>query len=317
MIDTGVVTDSIDIVERGHMETTLLGHFPVNRVSQGDCRKLVSDLPEDCIDVAVTSPPYWGQRMSEGNGVEVDPRVYVDELAEVFAALLPKMKSKGLLWINIGDAYNTPVNWRTEDRTYSTLGPDKEGLDPDNSAYIKPRYRRRAFIDKDESWLQYGNLLALPYRLVIAMCDAGWLFRGEVIWRKRNPMPEGRCRRPHRQHESIYLFAREERHSFRTKPPVGSVWEFGNEKIDGLKHFSRFPLELPRRCIEAYGKTGEEVIVLDPFSGSGTTGVAARSLGCSYVGFEIDQEQVMASNERLARAEKEAASPPADANDDR
>jgi predicted RNA methylase len=44
-------------------------------------------------------------------------------------------------------------------------------------------------------------------------------------------------------------------------------------------------------------------VVLDPFSGSGTTGLAALSLGCSYVGFEIDPEQVAASNTRLAAAE--------------
>jgi tRNA/tmRNA/rRNA uracil-C5-methylase (TrmA/RlmC/RlmD family) len=44
-------------------------------------------------------------------------------------------------------------------------------------------------------------------------------------------------------------------------------------------------------------------VVLDPFSGSGTTGLAALSLGCSYVGFEIDPEQVVASNARLAAAE--------------
>jgi DNA modification methylase len=132
------------------------------------------------------------------------------------------------------------------------------------------------------------------------MSDDGWLFRGEVIWRKRNPMPEGRCRRPHRQHESIYLFAREERHAFRTSPPVGSVWEFGNEKIPGLKHYSRFPEELPRRCLDAFPKEGPDVVVLDPFSGSGTTGVAALKRGHSYLGFEIDAEQVDASNQRLA-----------------
>ena len=112
-------------------------------------------------------------------------------------------------------------------------------------------------------------------------------------------MPEGRCRRTHRQHEAIYLFAKSERHQFRTTPPVGSVWEFGTDKIDGHKHFSRFPVELPRRAIEAFGKTGSDVVVLDPFSGSGTTGVAALKLGCTYLGFEIDPDQVEASNKRL------------------
>ncbi|WP_175486460.1 DNA methyltransferase [Geodermatophilus poikilotrophus] len=268
-------------------------------MTKGDSRKLILDLPDESLDVVVTSPPYWGQRMSEGTGVEEDPREYVEGLRELFGSLLTKVKPSGLLWINIGDAFNTPVNWREADRTYSTLGPDAAGLNPDNSAYVKPRHKRRAFIEKETPWLTYGNMLGLPYRLVLGMQDDGWLSRGEVIWKKRNPMPEGRCRRPHRQHESIYLFARDERHSFRTSPPVGSVWEFPNEKIDGLAHYSRFPLELPKRCLEAYGTTGEDVIAFDPFSGSGTTGVAARRLGMSYVGFEIDGDQVDASNKRL------------------
>lgn len=134
---------------------------------------------------------------------------------------------------------------------------------------------------------------------MIGLANLGYLFRGEVIWRKKNPMPEGVCRRPHRQHESVYLLAREENHYFRRTPPVGSVWEFPNEKIDGLTHFSRFPQELPKRCVEAYGKLGADVIVFDPFSGSGTTGIAANKLNCSYIGFEIDPSHVVASNQRL------------------
>jgi len=202
------------------------------------------------------------------------------------------VKRDGIVWLNIGDAYNTPVNWRPDDRDYSSLGPGKSGLDEDNSAYIKPRARRKAYLRKtDAPWLTYGNLLALPYRMVIGMCDDGWLLRGEVIWRKKNPMPEGRCRRPHRSHESIYLFATSEKHAFLTDPPVKSVWEFSNERMAGPAHYSRFPLELPRRCVSALGRRGQDVVVLDPFSGSGTTGLAALSLGCSYVGFEIDPEQ--------------------------
>ena len=227
--------------------TDTLGPFALDTVTAGDCRKLVLDLPDDSIDVVVTSPPYWGQRLSGGNGVEADPRAYLAELTEIFTALLPKLKPAGIAWINIGDAYNTPVNWRLDDSSYSTLGPARSGLQPENSAYTKPRHRRRAFTDDGAPWLRYGNLLGLPQRLMVALSDAGWLLRGEVIWRKLNPMPEGRCRRPHRQHEVIYLLARSERHAFRTAPPVGSVWEFGNERVDGPAAF----LPVPRAAAAA------------------------------------------------------------------
>lgn len=278
---------------------TNMGPYPLNRVTVGDCLSLIDGLPDESVDVLVTSPPYWGQRTSDGTGVEEDPRAYVQALTNIFRAFKPKLKREGIVWINLGDAYNTPVNWRRDDHVYSSLGPTKEGLKAENSAYTKPRAKRKAYIEKETPWLQYGNLLALPYRLIESLCDDCYLFRGEVIWRKRNPMPEGRCRRPHRQHESIYLLAKQEDHSFRVSPPVSSVWEFGNEKIDGLAHFSRFPEELPRRCIEAYGKTGPDVVVFDPFSGSGTTGIVALKMGCSYLGFEIDPTQAEASNERL------------------
>lgn len=273
--------------------------FLINSITQGNCLDLINELPDDSIDILMTSPPYWGQRLSSGTGTESDPRDYLSFLTRVFTSFLPKLKPQGICWINMADAYNTPVNWRLEDKQYSSLGADKDGLADSNSAYTKPRSKRKAFIDKQTSWLQYGNLLALPFRLILDLSDHGYLYRGEVFWRKKNPLPEGRCRRPHRQHEPIYLLARNENHTFRTLPPVGSVWEFPSEKISGVPHYSRFPEELPRRCIEAYGHTGQDVVVLDPFSGSGTTCIAARKLGCSYVGFEIDPDQVAASRQRL------------------
>jgi DNA modification methylase len=279
-----------------------VGPYLLNRVALGDCAALGRELPDESVDVLVTSPPYWGQRISAGTGAEEDPREYVQRLVEIFRVFRPKVKRDGIVWINIGDAYNTPVNWRPDDRDYSSLGAGRAGLDEHNSAYVKPRAKRKAYVRAETPWLAYGNLLALPYRLVIGMCDDGWLLRGEVIWRKKNPLPEGRCRRPHRAHETVYLFARSEKHAFLSGPPVKSVWEFASERMTGPAHYSRFPLELPLRCVSALGRRGGDVVVLDPFSGSGTSGLAALSLGCSYVGFEIDPQQVAASNARLAAA---------------
>jgi len=278
-----------------------LGEFERNRVYCGDCLVLARRLPAESIDLVVTSPPYWGQRTSDGVGVEEDPRAYLAALTERLIELKRCLKPEGLLWVNIGDAYNTPINWRPDDHKYSSLGPEKAGLEPHNSAYVKPRLKRRPFIENSCPWLVYGNLLALPYRLTLALCDNGFLFRGEIIWRKGNPMPEGKCRRPHRAHESIYLFAKTEEHQFQITPPVRSVWEFPNEPLNGVRHFSRFPSELPRRCIQAYGRTGESIVVLDPFSGAGTTGLATLELGCAYLGFEIDPELVDTSNRSLAK----------------
>jgi DNA modification methylase len=277
-----------------------LGPFELNRVAEGDCLELSALLPSGCVDVIVTSPPYWGQRLSRGIGDEEDPRVYLDCLVAVFDELRDKLSEEGIVWINLGDAYNTPVNWRAKDHQFSTLGATGDGLAPDNTAYTKPRAARKAFTDKDVGWLRYGNLLDLPHRMIEALCDRGYLFRGEVIWHKQNAMPEGRCRRPHRHHESIYLLAKSEKHRFRVSPPVKSVWEFANERIDGPRHSARFPEALPRNAIEAYGDLRKDTLVLDPFSGSGTSGIAARKLNCSYLGFEIEADQVAASNDRLA-----------------
>lgn len=181
----------------------------VNRIYPMDCSIGLRQLAEGSIDVAVTSPPYWGQRESPGVGVEEDPRDYVTAIGDTLDLTMRTLKPTGLLWLNIGDAYNTPGNWRVADHKYSSLGPDGNGLDAANSAYTKRRAKRRAFVSRDSPWLQYGNLLALPYRVVIGLCDLGYLFRGEVIWEKSRPMPEGRCRRPPRRHESIYIFAKD------------------------------------------------------------------------------------------------------------
>ncbi|MBK8286487.1 MAG: site-specific DNA-methyltransferase [Ahniella sp.] len=175
--------------------------------------------------------------------------------------------------------------------------PEEPACLPTNSAYTKNRGSRRAFTDKSTGWLQYGNLLMLPHRVLMALCDAGYLYRGEVIWAKRKAMPEGRCRRPHRKHEGIYLIAKTEGHTFRVAPPVPSVWDIKPD-MNRTPHTSTFPLDLPVTCIEASGiHTG---IVLDPFMGSGTTGLAARMLGFDFIGFELNRENAETANNRIA-----------------
>lgn len=265
-----------------------VGPWSLNQVHNVDCLSGLQQVPNDVFDVAVTSPPYWGQRGSTGIGSEADPREYVSNLVAILAEVMRTLKPSGTLWLNIGDSYNTPINWKEEDHVYSSLGKDGNGLDPSNSAYTKKRGSRRAFIEKDVPWLQYGNLLAVPWRVVLGLSDLGFLFRGEVIWEKARPLPEGLCRRPHRRHEGIYIIAKTEKHSFTTKPPVGSVWRL-TQKPNNTPHCSTFPLDLPMQCIKA-ATAPLGGIVLDPFMGSGTTGRAALMCGCDFLGFELNPE---------------------------
>jgi DNA modification methylase len=271
-----------------------LGPWELNVVHNAEALAALKKVPSDCLDVVVTSPPYWGQREGAGIGPEADPRDYIKNLVEILAETMRCLKSSGTLWLNMGDCYNTPINWREDDYSYSSLGKDGNGLPPTNQAYAKKRGRRRAFISKSTPWLQYGNLLAVPYRVVIALCDLGYLFRGEVVWEKSRPLPEGICRRPHRRHEPIYLLAKSETHRFRVKPPVGTVWKLV-QTPNPLPHCSTFPLDLPLQCIKASEVKGRGVI-FDPFMGSGTTGKAALITGHDFLGFEVDPSYCKIAN---------------------
>jgi DNA modification methylase len=272
-----------------------LGPWALDTTHNIDCLTALRQIPDNTLDVAITSPPYWGQRGNGGLGSEPDPRDYVRNLVEIIAEAMRCLKPTGTFWLNIGDAYNTPINWREDDYNYSSLGKEGNGLPATNSAYTKKRGRRRAFLNESVGWLQYGNLLGIPYRVVLGVGDAGFLFRGEVIWEKSRPLPEGICRRPHRRHEGIYIFAKSERHAFRVKPPVGSVWRLMMTP-NRLPHCSTFPLDLPIQCIKAAGIDPQDAVICDPFMGSGTTGRAALSLGCRFIGFELDPEMCDLAN---------------------
>jgi site-specific DNA-methyltransferase (adenine-specific) len=83
---------------------------------------------------------------------------------------------------------------------------------------------------------------------------------------------------------------------------LGNMWFIPYETVQKAReHPAAFPVRLPEMCIRLHGGGGEETLVLDPFAGGGSTLVAARRLGCRYVGFEVDPEYVRQSREKLER----------------
>src|SRR5258708_5242047 len=91
-----------------------VGRFDVPGHYTGDCRQLLGELPNGCIQTCVTSPPYWGLRAYLPDehadkhheiGLEQRPDAYVAALVEVFRGVRRALRDDGTLWLNLGDSY--------------------------------------------------------------------------------------------------------------------------------------------------------------------------------------------------------------------
>src|ERR1043165_5770846 len=150
--------------------------------------------------------------------------------------------------------------------------------------------------------------------------DLGFWVLNDVMWRKTNPMPNFRGRRFTNAHETLIWAAREpgaKGYTFNYEAlkagnedvQVRSDWTIplctGEERLkgrDGKKvHPTQKPEALLARVILASSRPGD--LVLDPFSGTGTTGAAAKRLGRAFIGIERDPAYAAAAEARIARTE--------------
>jgi site-specific DNA-methyltransferase (adenine-specific) len=85
---------------------------------QGDCYAILQQLPDQSIDFAMTSPPYWGKRQyaAKGIGLESDYKEYIKNICAIFLELKRVLKDTGSFWLNIGDSYKSKhllgIPWR-------------------------------------------------------------------------------------------------------------------------------------------------------------------------------------------------------------
>ena len=143
------------------------------------------------------------------------------------------------------------------------------------------------------------DLIGVPWLLAFALRADGWYLRQDIIWSKPNPMPESVRDRCTKSHEYIFLFSKNQNYYFDVdaikEPTVDgkglkrkkSVWNIKTKPYKDA-HFSVFPEELIKPCILAGSEEGD--LILDPFIGSGTTAVTAKSLNRDYIGCELNQD---------------------------
>lgn len=190
----------------------------------GDCLALLKKLPPACVQMCVTSPPYWGLRsylddddpskpMEIGN--EDTPQAYVAHLVEVFGEVHRVLREDGVLWLNLGDCYVSNPRGSGGESASTLQGTSNakrrrqtKGVDPKN-----PRVGSRdnnAPNRRRQRGLKHKDLVGIPWMAAFALRDDGWWLRGDNIWHKPNPMPESVTDRCTRSHEYMFLFSKSE-----------------------------------------------------------------------------------------------------------
>ena len=138
-------------------------------------------------------------------GLEPTPELYVEHLADVFDAVWRALRPDGTLWLNLGDTYCTHPAGLTGTKRWqaSTLEiRDRTGTGQAGS------------FDKRTPGLKEKDLVGIPWAVAFELRRRGWFLREDIIWAKRNPMPEPVRDRPTRSHEYVFLLTKSARYFY-------------------------------------------------------------------------------------------------------
>lgn len=258
----------------------------------GDALAQARKLPDQSVDCIVTSPPYYGLR-DYGNagqiGSEETIEDYVLALVSTFRELRRALADNGTLWLNLGDSYA---------RGFGGGSPGKKSASNVGSYAGRP-------LGKKPKGLNGKDLIGIPWKVAFALQSDGWILRSDIVWDKTNAMPESVRDRPSKAHEYLFMLTKNPRYyydavSIKEESRSGklrnkrTVWSLPTKPFSGA-HFATFPPALVEPCILA--GTAQGGTVLDPFSGSGTTGMVATALGRKYIGIDINAEYLKMSLE--------------------
>ena len=251
----------------------------------GDCLQTLKQFDEKA-RCCITSPPYYGLRDYGGEdcqiGLEESPEEYIQKLVKVFQEVRNNLTEDGTLWVNIGDSYYNYRPGKGQSLVKQSVSTNKQDL-PDNC----PRRgnKLKGYKEKD--------LIGIPWMLAFALRKDGWYLRQDIIWNKPNPMPESVRDRCTKSHEYLFLLSKNQNYYFDVdviKEPTRrkrSVWNVQTKPYKDA-HFAVYPPELIEPCILASSQQND--IILDPFMGSGTTAMVAKSLGRYYIGCELHED---------------------------
>ena len=242
---------------------------------QGDCLDVLKQIKSDSVDLCVTSPPYDDLR---------DYNSSIDFLS-IAKELFRVLKNGGV------------VVWNVNDR------------------------------------IKNGTKTLTSFKQAITFNNIGFNVNDVMIWQKTNPMPQVKQPRYNQCFEYMFIFSKGKPKTFNpiltecknankeykstcknitqnksrtykefniNKTKIeNNIWKFAVAQ-NKTEHPAVFPLELPIRHIKSW--CNENDVVLDPFMGSGTTGVACVNTNRNFIGIELDEKYFNIAKERIEKA---------------
>ena len=305
-------------------------------ILKGDCRELLRTLPAGSAHTCVTSPPYWGLRDygHKGQlGLETTPEEYVQNMVEVFREVKRVLRDDGTLWLNLGDSYisagtgglSTKPSKMTGGRATQEEGskrPSKLGIPGLKTKDLVGIPWRVAFALQADGWYLRSDIIwhkpnpmpesvtdrptkAHEYIFLLTKQPAYYYdheaIKEDSIHYATDPRADkGNIRYPEGkrgQQEAAGGGGGQE--AFVTSNATRnkrSVWTVTTKPFSGA-HFATFPPDLIEPCIKAGCPTGGTV--LDPFGGSGTTGLVSDRLGRHAILCELNPEYIGIAERRL------------------
>lgn len=310
------------------------------KIYTGDALRVLKAIPDETINTCVTSPPYYGLRnygVDSQIGLEDTPEQFIENLVAVFREVRRVLRSDGTLWVNIGDSY---AGSRKGGANYpeATKGT-KQGTNRGSTISPLPIKTPKGMKPKDLMGIPWMLAFALRADGWYLRQDIIW----EKVNPMPESVTD-RCTKSHEyifllsKSQSYYFdhMAMQERavkdavnaenvttryggNKYTANPDVFNrtksgnayhytgfrnkrdVWTVSIQPYSGA-HFATFPEKLIEPCILAGCPDGG--VVLDPFNGSGTTGVVSIKNDRNYVGIELNPEYVEMSEKRIADAKE-------------
>ena len=251
----------------------------LNKIHCGDNCDLLGQLPRECIDLVVTSPPYDDLRTYGGHSWD---------FFGVAWQLKRVLKPGGVIVWVVADA--TKDGSETGTSMEQALHFKRLGLNlHDTMIYRKANYTPLTHNRYEQEW-EYCFVFSAGKPRVFTPKKTPCTYAGQKTWGE-----------PNMYKDNSGNLTRVKQTVINDEKIAGNVftYEVGSRKTGDIAHPAMFPYELATDHIATWSNPGD--LVLDPFSGSGTTAKAAKELGRRFLGLEINPEYCAIAERRIAQ----------------